>query len=39
MEMKELLDGLAARAGVAGGFTPDEEGVQPLIPEFVSRRG
>ena len=27
MEMKELLDGLASRSGVAGGFTPDEEGV------------
>ena len=27
MEMKDLLDGLAARAGVAAGFTPDEEGV------------
>ena len=27
MEMKDLLDGLAVRAGVAAGFTPDEEGV------------
>lgn len=27
MEMKELLDGLAARVGIEGGFPPDEEGV------------